>query len=126
MNDKKTTVDELKTKVEKFVRARDWEQYHSPKNLAMSIAIEAAELMEKFQWLSIEDSIKRMKNKQDKKEIENELADIVIYALDFCNLYRIDLSEAVTKKLKHNKRKYPAKKVKGKILKYTHYKNIGS
>ncbi|MBF0252560.1 MAG: nucleotide pyrophosphohydrolase [Candidatus Omnitrophica bacterium] len=124
MSDKKTTVDDLKTKVKKFVKDRDWEQFHSPKNLAMSIAIEAAELMEKFQWGTIEESKKLTTMKKDKREIEDELADIVIYCLDFCDLYNIDLSGAITKKLNHNKKKYPVDKVKGNIHKYTHYNKI--
>ena len=111
----------LSEQIRNFTRERDWEQFHSPKNLSMSIAIEAAELMEKFQWLSLEDSQKLIKKKQSRQEIEAELADIAIYVLDFCNLYDIDLSKDITKKLKHNERKYPTAKVKGKAHKYTHY-----
>lgn len=104
------------------MRDRDWEKYHSPKSLSMSVAIEAAELMEKFQWLSNEQSIELLQNKKKLKEIENELADIAIYILDFCNIAKIDLSSIILRKLEENVKKYPVEKVKGKSHKYTFYK----
>jgi len=121
MSDKKTTVNQLKERLKSFVKERDWEQYHSPKSLSMSIAIEAAELMEKFQWLSNERSIELCKDEEKLKEIEKELADIAIYVLDFCNITNIDLSSAILNKLEENIKKYPVEKVKGKAYKYTHY-----
>ena len=85
MNNSGTTFQEIKNRIKQFIKERDWEQFHSPKNLSMSIAIEAAELMEHFQWLTIEQSKKLLKNKKKREEIEDELADIAIYIIDFCN-----------------------------------------
>lgn len=114
----------VKQKVAKFVRDRDWEQFHSPKNLSMSISIEAAELMEHFQWAHTpEESLNILKDKQKRAAIEDEVADIATYLIDFCNLYDINLEKAILKKLKKNAAKYPAKEVKGKMEKYTFYKN---
>lgn len=112
MKDQFTTIKYLKEKVAKFVVVRDWEKYHSPKNLAMSIAIEAAELMEHFQWLTIEESRKVLKNKTKRKKIEEEIADIILYILDFSNRYNINLSKAVLKKLQKAVKKYPAPLIK--------------
>jgi NTP pyrophosphatase (non-canonical NTP hydrolase) len=118
------TLQEIKTRIKQFVKERDWEQYHSPKNLSMSIAIEAAELMEHFQWLTIEESRKLLKDKKKRIEIEDELADIAIYVLDFCNLFNIDIKKSIVRKLDKTARKYPACIVRGKIHKYTHYRKI--
>jgi len=117
--DSECTIADLKDKAAEFVHERDWEQFHSPKNLSMAMTIEAAELMELFQWVGTDGGIQVLKGKR--KEVEAELADITLYLLEFCNLYSIDLSEAVRKKLELNARKYPAKLVKGKSAKYTEY-----
>ena len=121
MNDKTATIDALKQRVNRFVKERDWEGYHSPKNLSMSIAVEAAELMECFQWLTPEESRTVLKNRKVREEIEDEIADIATYILDFCLLFDIDLSGAVARKIVKNEKKYPAELVKGKHHKYTHY-----
>ncbi|PLX86064.1 MAG: NTP pyrophosphohydrolase [Desulfuromonas sp.] len=104
-----------------FVRERDWEQYHAPKNLSMSIAIEAAELMEHFQWLTVEQS--KALDAEALEEIGEELADIVIYALSMANTLGLDLSETVLAKMAKNIRKYPKEKVRGKSHKYTYYRD---
>ncbi len=123
MAKKHITFKELKKRVAGFVKERDWEQFHSPKNLSMSISIEAAELMEHFQWVNtMEEAVKILKDKRKRVEIEDELADIAIYLIDFCNLYDVDIERAVLAKLKKNAKKYPAKLVKGKMEKYTFYK----
>ncbi len=89
----------------------------------MSISIEAAELMEHFQWTNtVEEAVKVLKNKQKRSDIEDEIADIAIYLIDFCNLYGVDLEKAILKKMKKNIKKYPAKAVKGKMEKYAFYK----
>ena len=125
MASNKVTVQQLKEKVKKFIRERDWEQFHSPKNLSMSISIEAAELMEHFQWTNtVGEAVKVLKDKRKRSEIEDEVADIAIYLIDFCNLYNVDLEKAVFKKMKKNAKKYPAKLVKGKMEKYTFYKSL--
>jgi len=121
MSDQETTIHELKKRMAQFVRERDWEQFHSPKNLSMSIAIEAAELMEHFQWLTIEQS----KSLDDAalQDIREELADIVIYALSLSNILDVDLARAISDKMEKNIRKYPKEKVRGKAHKYTYYRD---
>jgi NTP pyrophosphatase (non-canonical NTP hydrolase) len=120
---KHITLKELKKRVEKFVKERSWEQFHSPKNLSMSLSIEAAELMEHFQWSNtVEEAVKILNDKHKRSAIEDELADIAIYLIDFCGLYGVDLERAVLAKLSKNAKKYPAKLVKGKMEKYTFYK----
>lgn len=121
MDDSKTTLQELKDRMARFVRERDWEQFHTPKNLAMSIAIEAAELMEHFQWLTVEESKKL--NADQLNDIGEELADIIIYALSLSNTLGLDLSQTVCAKMEKNIRKYPSAKVKGKSHKYTYYQD---
>ena len=117
VTDNKTTIKQLKDQVSRFVKARDWEKFHSPKNLSMAIAIEAAELMEHFQWHNKNEDLKRLSDR--KGEIEQELADILAFILSFSNLYQIDLSRALLKKMKLNARKYPIKKSKGNAKKYS-------
>lgn len=114
-----TTLQDLKDRVARFVGERDWQQFHTPKNLSMSIAIEAAELMEHFQWLTVESS--RNLNPEALAEIGEELADIVIYSLSLANTLGLDLSQTVQAKMDKNIRKYPAEKVRGKAHKYTWY-----
>jgi len=120
----KDAVQKLKSKVSKFVKERDWEQFHTPKNLSMSLAIEAAELMEHFQWTNtVDEAAKVLKDKHKRPEIEDEIADIAIYLMSFCNLYNIDLEKAVLGKMKKNAKKYPVETVKGKMEKYSFYKS---
>ncbi|MGA1205364.1 MAG: MazG-like family protein [Opitutales bacterium] len=110
-----TTLQDLKDAVQAFVRERDWERFHSPKNLSMALAAEAAELMEHFLWDSLEDSHQSAK----KEEVADELADILLYLLEFANMTGIDISEAVAAKAKKNAEKYPLEKSRGNSLKYT-------
>ena len=117
------SLNHIKKEIKKFIRERNWEKYHSPKNISMSIAIEAAELMEHFQWLTIDQSKKLLKDKKKRAEIEDELADIAIYLLDFCNLFDIGLESCILRKLEKSSRKYPVHLVRGKAHKYTHYRN---
>lgn len=121
MSNSKVTLQEIKARIKRFIKERDWEQYHSPKNLSMSIAIEAAELMEHFQWLTMGQSKKLLKDKKKRIEIEDELADIAIYILDFCNLFGINIEKSILKKLEKTAKKYPVRLVKGKMHKYTYY-----
>lgn len=113
--DEVVTVAQLKLLVEQFVAERDWAQFHSPKNLAMAIGVEAGELMDLFRWYSEADSRKVMKNGSVRKAAIEELADVVICALAFANRTGIDLSTAIKQKVSKNERKYPAKKFKGKF-----------
>lgn len=106
MIDKTTNIQTLKDKVLKFVQARNWDDFHSPKNLAMSIAIEASELMEIFQWLNEEES-KNIMNTDENIHLQEELADIIIYCLSLSNRLNIDVSSAIEDKIKKNGIKYP-------------------
>jgi dCTP diphosphatase len=124
MADQQITLHELKQRMATFVRERDWEQFHSPKNLSMSISIEAAELMEHFQWLTVEQS--EQLDPQALQEIGEELADIVLYSLSMANHLQIDLSETVLAKMSKNERKYPQDQVRGKAHKYTYYQKQGT
>jgi NTP pyrophosphatase (non-canonical NTP hydrolase) len=115
MSDRETTLLEVKSRVLEFVKDRDWERFHSPKNLSMALAAEAAELMEHFLWDTPEASVERAKN----EEVADELADIVIYAIEFANITGIDLSKAIESKMEKNASKYPVEKARGNALKYT-------
>lgn len=121
MGDERITLQELKQRMASFVRERDWEQFHTPKNLSMSIAIEAAELMEHFQWLTVEQS--RNLAPEALAEIGEELADIVIYSLSMANTLKLDLADTVQAKMEKNIRKYPSERVRGKAHKYTYYQD---
>lgn len=123
MADQEMTLQQLREKMARFVSERDWDQFHTPKNLSMSIAIEAGELMEHFQWLTVEQS--RQLEPQALAEIGEELADIVIYSLSMANILNLDLSETVLAKMEKNARKYPKEQVRGKAHKYTWYQSGG-
>lgn len=107
------TFDYLKGIIQQFIGERDWQKYHNPKNLAMSISIEAAELMEIFQWLTLEESISLKDNKAKFEMIKEEIADIIIYCISLGNVFDIDLSKAILDKIEKNKYKYPTSKYKG-------------
>lgn len=119
MADASTTVAELRERVMQFARERDWEQFHSPKNLSMALAAEAGELMEHFLWTESKDSPATVADPKRREKIEEELADVVIYALEFANIGRIDLAKAIESKLAKNAAKYPVEKAKGRSVKYT-------
>lgn len=106
-SDSETTVDDLRAAVRKFVAARDWDQFHTPKNLAMSIAIESAEIMEHFQWLDGDASREYVLEPTQKAEVADELADVLIYALCFANSCHIDVSGAIRAKLARSETRYP-------------------
>ncbi len=119
-NDAATTIQELKDEISQFVDEREWRQYHDPKNLSMSIAIEAAELMEKFQFLSNEESVAVAQSHKD--EIAHELCDVLGYVLNFANATGIDLASYYREKMELNRKKYPVEKAKGSYGKYTKLK----
>jgi dCTP diphosphatase len=105
-SDKTTTVAQLRAIVERFVAERNWHKYHNPKNLSMSLAIEAAELMEHFQWLTTDETTSG--KDQNLAEITDELADVTCYALALANALKIDLAQAIENKMVKNRLKYPA------------------
>ena len=118
---KDQTLLHLQKRVREFIQERDWLKFHSPKNISMSIAIEAAELMEHFQWLGADESKELLRDKTKRGEIEDELADIAIYILDFCEHFGVDLEKSILNKLDKTAKKYPVHLVKGKAHKYTYY-----
>lgn len=118
MQDKITTVQEIKELVNKFIAEREWNQFHNAKNMSMQIASEAAELMDHFLWEESTAAINE-KVKTNRQEIEQEVADVVIGIICLCNEYGIDLSSAIKDKLEHNAKKYPVEKSRGNTTKYT-------
>jgi len=119
LTDSASYVAELKARVLAFVRERDWEQFHSPKNLSMALAAEAAELMEHFLWATPEQSRAIANDPVKRAKIAEELADVAIYALEFANATGLDLAAAIEAKMAANARKYPVEKAKGRAEKYT-------
>jgi len=110
---------ELQDAVEAFVAERDWAQFHSPKNLAMSVAIEAAEIMEHFQWCTAEESSAIAAGKRTM--VADEIGDVLIYLLRLGRVLDIDLVDAATAKLSQNREKYPVDKAKGRATKYVDF-----
>jgi len=106
----------LQTQLREFAAERDWDQFHTPKNLAMALAAEAGELMEPFQWLTPEQSA-RLPD-QTRAEVELEAADVLLYLLRLCDKLEIDLVAAGEKKLRLNAERYPADKARGNALKH--------
>jgi dCTP diphosphatase len=119
LTDSATTVAELKNRVLAFARERDWEQFHAPKNLSMALAAEAAELMEHFLWATPEESRAVALDPAGKARIAEELADVVIYALEFANATGLDLAASIEAKIAANAKKYPVDKARGRSVKYT-------
>ena len=117
--DDRATIEELKKLFIKFRDERDWKKYHNPKDLAASVSIEAAELLENFQWKTDEEIEGMLKDEEKLKEVSEELADVIAYCLSFSDVTKIDISEALKKKIEENQRKYPIEKVKGNYKKYT-------
>lgn len=110
---------ELRSRINQFVKERDWDQFHSPKNLAMAMIVEAAELVEHFQWDTLEESLKLDEEKREK--VGQELADTFVYLLRIAEVTGIDLIEAANRKIDLNAKKYPVEKAKGSNKKYTEY-----
>lgn len=115
MSDSETTVGRLRQQVDEFVDRRDWHQFHTPKNLAMSLAIEAAELMEHFQWLTAKQSRAVANEPKKLAEVADELADVLCYVLAMANELGLDLSAALGNKMIKNEQKYPAEEYRGRF-----------
>lgn len=114
MSDATTTLAALKELVRQFVAERAWEQFHSPKNLSMGLAAEAAELMEHFLWVEGEASRQIVQDPAKLGEVADEMADIAVYLLNLSNTLGVDLSQAIRDKLVKNALKYPAGKYHGR------------
>ncbi len=119
LTDATTTLHDLKTRILAFAKERDWEQFHAPKNLSMALAAESGELMEHFLWATPEASHAVAQDPVRRVKIAEELADVVIYALEFANITGIDVAAAIETKMAANARKYPIEKAKGRSDKYT-------
>lgn len=110
-------LEKIKLRLQQFAEERDWEQFHSPKNLSMALSAEVAEIVEHFQWLTEEQSRNLPKDKLD--EVETELADTLIYLVRLADKLDIDLLAAAQSKIEVNEQKYPVDKAKGNAKKYT-------
>lgn len=110
-------LEELRLALRQFAEERDWGQFHSPKNLASALSVEAAELLEHFQWLTEEQS--RNLTDDKKAAVATELADVFLYLLNLSDNLGIDLTEAAWQKIQINAAKYPVDRAKGSIKKYT-------
>ncbi|MBI2445528.1 nucleotide pyrophosphohydrolase [Candidatus Micrarchaeota archaeon] len=117
--DSRTTVEQLKARVALFRDARGWKQFHNPKDLAASISIEANELLELFQWKTPDEVESLLKDARKREEVQDELADIVVYCISAADQMNVDLSDAIESKLRKNESKYPVEKAFGNNKKYT-------
>lgn len=116
--DEKASIAELKSKVKKFCEARDWDQFHNPKDLAIGIITESSELLEHFRFKS-DIEMKAILESKKKEEISDEIADIMFFILRFAQMNNIDLSAELERKLAISEKKYPVEKAKGSNKKYT-------
>jgi NTP pyrophosphatase (non-canonical NTP hydrolase) len=114
MPDATTTVGELRDAWARFVQARDWEQFHSPKNLAMALSAEAAELMEHFLWVDNGPSRELLNDPATRERVADELADVAGVVFALCNALGLDLSECVRSKMAKNELKYPVDRIRGR------------
>lgn len=112
--DGNTNISYLMSKVREFLEERDWKKYQNPKDLAESICIEAAELLQLFQWIKPEESEQFRNKPSEVQRIKEELADVGIYCLSMANTLNMDLTSSILDKLEQNKKKYPAELYKGK------------
>ena len=110
-------MNELKSSIKAFIRARDWEQYHAPKNLAMALSVEAAEIVEIFQWKKADEPL----SSAELEHLRQEIGDVLVYLLELADKFDIDIVQAAKDKMILNGKKYPEKVVKGKANKYTEY-----
>lgn len=110
-----TTLEELAAAVQAFGRERDWHQYHDPKNLTAALIVEAAELLEPFQWLTPQQSLDLPADKRE--AVRQEMADVLIYLVSLANCLEVDLLQAAADKLAINARKYPVEKARGSCAK---------
>ena len=115
MSDTSTTIEELKTLIRDFVDERDWQQFHSPKNLSMALAVEASELMEHFQWIDQGASRAIADDPEKLAEVGEEIADVFAYSLAIADVLGLDMAETVRAKMVKNVAKYPAAEFRGRF-----------
>lgn len=112
-------MENLKKQLRNFAKERDWDQFHSPKNLAMALSVEASEIVEHFQWLTEQESSNLSDNKLS--HVKEEIADVFIYLLRLSDKLGVDLLQEARKKLLINEKKYPIEKSKGNAKKYSEF-----
>jgi NTP pyrophosphatase (non-canonical NTP hydrolase) len=117
-----TDLQDIRDLVRVFVDERDWDQFHTPKNLASALCVEAAELLEHFQWLHKGDRAELAEGKLD--AVRHEMADVLVYLVRLADKLDVDLAEAVAEKMVLNRAKYPAELVRGDARKYDEYKAL--
>jgi dCTP diphosphatase len=117
-------IEDMKKRLSEFIKERDWEKFHNPKDIAIALSVESNELLELFQWKQLDELPKLMEEKR--QEIGSEIADILTFLIAFSNATGIDLYEEFNKKLEYNKTRYPKELVKGKSHKYTYYQKNSS
>lgn len=116
---KNINVEKINSEVSRFIQERDWDQFHSIKNLSMALSVEASELVEIFQWMKESDSNEVPNNSKLKAKLEEEVADIFIYLMRIAIKSGVDIEEVVLRKIEKNSAKYPVEKAKGNSKKYT-------
>ena len=116
--DSDTTLDDAKQMISRFVDERDWLQYHDPKNLVMAMMSEVGELADQFRWVSNTESRALAISSENAEEVSDELADIMMFAIEFASVCDIDIASAITSKLEKNAERYPVEKAKGSSKKY--------
>jgi len=119
--DHSTNIKELKDLVQRFCEARDWDQYHGAKELAIGTITEASELLEHFRFKSDQQVKDMFENMEKRQEIHEEIADVLFFLLRMAQKYEVDLTQALKKKLEKNEKNYPVDKAKGLNKKYTEY-----
>lgn len=112
-------VKQIQQQLRKFAQERDWEQFHTPKNLASALAVEASELLEIFQWLTDAQSSAITEDERQLRKVEEEMADVALYLLRLADVLGLDLQRAIDRKLRINAEKYPVEKARGNAKKYT-------
>ena len=112
-------LESVRNRLREFAAVRDWDQFHSPKNLSMALSVEASELVECFQWLTEEQS--RSLNAEQLAAVTDEIADVQLYLIRLADKVGVDIGVAIEQRIKKNEAKYPAEKVKGSSKKYSEY-----
>lgn len=113
MPDSSTTVSELREIVREFIRERDWERYHTPKNLSIALGVEVAELQEHFQWWTDPEITQKLTEPAERRQVGEEIADVCAYLLSLVNTLGFDLSTLLEEKMEKNRIKYPADEHRG-------------
>ena len=117
-SDSETTIRQLKQTVKEYCEERDWDQYHNPKDLAIGVITEAAELLEHFRFKSEKEMDKMLADQKKKGEISDEISDVLMFIIRFAQKYDIDIAESFQRKMDQNTKKYPIDKAKGSNKKY--------